>query len=237
MKNLNEKKFDDYTFITPYIEGKSSTCSYCDHLSPLILLEEKHTYITIAIGQFVEGYLQICAQKHRTAATGLLPSETKELIKMKNLVRKAFKQIYKTPGIAFEHGKAGNCLWGNNRHKYESDLCHHFHIHYVPVNVDIRDLIKEYLPEEIIVSNLYELKKIREDLLEAEPYLYFEDVNEIGYVYPVEERIIPRQFLRNCVAQKLNIPEKADWATFPGTEFFQKTKENLMPILNQLALE
>lgn len=28
--------------ITPYITGVKKTCSYCDHLTPLILLEGEH---------------------------------------------------------------------------------------------------------------------------------------------------------------------------------------------------
>lgn len=226
-----------YSCIEPYINDESDTCSYCDHLTPLILLEGKHTYVTLAIGQIVEGYLQICSQKHRTAATGLFAYETEELIKMKQVVRKAFKEVYGTPGIAFEHGKAGSCLWGEKREKNASDLCHHFHIHFVPANVDIRPLIKEYLSEEIIVRNMLELKRVRKEILEAEPYLYFEDSDEVGYVYPVEDIEIPRQFLRSCVAKGLGKPERADWMSYPGTELFEISKQKLLPALNKYFKE
>lgn len=222
-----------YSCIEPFINDKSDECSYCEHLDPLILVEGKHTYITIAIGQIVEGYLQICAQKHRTAATGLLSYETEELIKMKKVVRDSFLEVYGTSGIAFEHGKAGSCLWGEKRVKNMTDLCHHFHLHFVPRDINIRTLIKEYLPNEIIVRTVQELKKVREEILEAEPYLYFEDSSEIGYVYPVEDRQIPRQFLRTCVAKALGSPERADWMTYPGIEFFDDTKKNLQSCLEK----
>jgi len=40
----------DYnSIIKPYIERTVKTCSYCDKLDDLILLEGKHSYITIAI--------------------------------------------------------------------------------------------------------------------------------------------------------------------------------------------
>ena len=61
--------------IAPYLTGTANTCSYCDHLDILILQEGLYTYITIAIGQIIEGYLQVCSQKHRTAATGLYAHE------------------------------------------------------------------------------------------------------------------------------------------------------------------
>jgi len=223
--------------IEPYITGKAETCSYCDHLDPLILQEGLYTYITLAIGQIVEGYLQICAQKHRTAATGLYEHETLELVKMKEIVRDAYEEIYGNRGIAFEHGKAGSCLWGLERMKNMHDLCHHTHIHFAPVTVDIRERIRQYVPEEIVVNRMEDLKEFRQDELRGDSYLYFEDVNEVGYVYPVNERPIPRQFLRTCVAEELGIPEKADWITYPGEEYFQIGKDKLQPVLKRLYEE
>lgn len=224
-------EFNKYSCIDPYIRGDAETCSYCDHLDPLILLEGKHMYITLAIGQIREGYLMVSSQKHRISATGLLSYETNELIKMKQVIRCAYKEVYGIPGIAFEHGRAGSCLWGKDRHKNASSLCYHCHIHFVPIAIDIRPRIKEFLSQEIIVKNIYELKKVRKDILQAEPYLYFEDNNEIGYVYPVADEEIPRQFLRSCVASELGEPLKADWMSYPGTELFDISKHKLQPAL------
>lgn len=212
--------------IEPYITGSAKTCSYCDRLDELILLEGQHSYITIAIGQYMEGYLQVCAKKHRTAATGLTSTETQELVKMKKLVREVYKEIYGISGVAFEHGKAGSCLWSYDTYKNMVSLCHHCHIHFVPANIDIRDQIKTILSEEIVVKNIYELKAFREKI-GAEPYLYFEDSQEIGYVYPVDDEKIPRQFLRTCVAEKLGCKERGDWIKYPGVEFFQATIDKL----------
>ena len=72
--------------IRPYISGTSQECSYCKKINELILFEGKHTYITLVIGSFVEGYLQVCSRHHRTAATGLSTLETQELVKMKKIV-------------------------------------------------------------------------------------------------------------------------------------------------------
>jgi hypothetical protein len=221
--------------ISPYVSGAAQTCSYCDHLSPLILLEGRHTYITTAIGQIVEGYTQICSQRHRTAATGLFPDETQELVEMKRLLRAAYRIVYGTPGIAFEHGKAGSCLWGDERPNNMKTLCYHMHVHFVPVDIDIRPYIESLLPDFVRVNSVAELKQVRTRVLEAEPYLYFEDTREVGYVYPVDDDVIPRQFLRNCVAQALGVPEKADWIAFPGAALFGRVRAKLLPVLNELA--
>lgn len=223
--------------IMPYILGEAGSCSYCDHLTPLILQEGSHTYITLAIGQIVEGYLQVCAQEHRVSSAGLQDYEVNELIVMKKIVRGAFKEIYGTNGIAFEHGRAGSCLWKTNQDDYLNSLCHHAHIHFVPVEVDIREQIRNYIPEEITIHNVYDLQKFRKQILKEDSYLYFEDMNEIGYVYPVQDRTIPRQFLRTCVATALGVPERANWETYIGEKYFQIGKSKLQPIIRKLYEE
>ncbi len=228
----NEQMFAEV--IGPYITGEKDTCSYCDHLDPLILIEGIHTYITLAIGQIIEGYTQVCTQKHRTAATGLFPNEAEELVRMKDLVRETYDKVYGNPGIAFEHGKAGTCLWKENREKNMHDLCHHTHIHFVPVDIDIRSRIARILPDVFVVNNLAELGEVRKDILEGAPYLYFENSDGVGYVYPVGDNKIPRQFLRQCVAEELNMPERADWMKYPGTELFAEGKKKLLPVMNQI---
>lgn len=224
---------DYQRLISPYLEGSATTCSYCDKLDPLILLEGNYTYITIAIGQYVEGYLQLCTKHHRTAQTGLYDHETEELILMKRVIRETYKQVYGTPGVAFEHGKAGSCLWRNTQEKMVS-LCHHCHVHFVPRAINIRDLIKEYISEEIPVHSIAELKNVRKDILESEAYLYFEDTDLKGYVYPAADVEIPRQFLRTCVAKELGVPERGDWVSYPGIEFYNDTKTKLVPVLQEV---
>jgi hypothetical protein len=222
--------------IEPYITGKASTCSYCDHLDPLILLEGKDTYITLAIGQIVEGYVQVCAQKHRTGVTALNLEEALEFSQMKSLVRQAFREVYGTTGIAFEHGKAGSCLWGEaEAQKNITELCYHCHVHMVPVDVDIRPRISALLPIEYQVGSIEQMKVFRELALDGSPYLYFEDSLERGFLYPVDDARIPRQFLRTCVALELGLAERADWIAHPGTELFDLGRARLQPVLQGLS--
>lgn len=235
MESITDFNKQCMEIIIPYLTGAKRTCSYCDHLTPLILLEGKHSYITLAIGQIIEGYLQVCAQKHRTSATGFLPNEREEFVLMKQVVRLAYKEVYGNSGVAFEHGQAGNCML--NEDASDDSLCHHTHTHFAPVNIDIREAIKKVLPDEIIVNSLNELIDVRNKVLFGEPYLYFEDSNCIGYVYPVNGRQIPRQFLRTCVAEELNMKHRSDWITFPGEEFFGIGKKKLQTVLERIYKE
>lgn len=215
----------------PYITGAATTCSYCDHLSPLILQEGRYTYITLAIGQIVEGYLQICTQKHRTAATGLYLEETRELEQMKAIVRASYDIVYGCRGIAFEHGQAGSCQWGSEAAENLGDLCHHMHIHFLPVSIDIRERIGRLCPECFVVRSLDELKQVRGDELRGGPYLYFEGVDETGYVYPTRKLVVPRQFLRSCVAEELGMPSRSDWKKVTGIEHMAESRSKLQPVL------
>jgi hypothetical protein len=133
-------------------------------------------------------------------------------------------------GIIFEHGEAGCCLWGSNYEKNCNSLCHHCHVHCLPIDVDIRDGIRKYLPKEIIVYNHEDLMQVREKVLFSAPYLYFENVLGVGYVYPVDKEI-PRQFLRTLVAQSIGCAEKSDWIKYSGVELFNITKNELQKSL------
>ena len=223
--------------IEPYISRTAQTCSYCDHIEPLILQEGIHTYVTIAIGQIVEGYTQICTQEHRTSAASLSDDEAKELIKMKQVVRASYEDVYGCRGIAFEHGQAGSSLWIASSEQNTQNLCYHTHIHFVPVRVDIRHLIEECIPQYFVVNDIWELRMFRKNVLQEEAYLYFEGENEVGYVYPVENRTIPRQFLRTCLAKELGLSERADWMTYPGIEYFEEGKRKLQPVIRKYFKE
>lgn len=230
---------DNYYFsiVKPYITGKAKSCSYCNKLTPLIILETRFFYITAAIGSYIEGYIQLCAKAHRTAATGVASYERNELEIMKALINDSYKEAYGTDGIAFEHGQAGSCLWGEDYLKNMSSLCHHMHIHYLPIKIDINNEIMALFPERYEVKDIYDMLKVRSEILSAEQYLYFQKGYKNGFMYNVNNKQVPRQFLRRCIAEKLKIPEKANWSVYPGVEFFDKTINKLKPIMHRIYKE
>lgn len=224
--------------INPYIKREIKTCSYCDRLDPLILLDGKYLYVTIAIGSMVEGYLQICAKKHRTAITGLIEEEREEFEKLKEIVFLSYQEVYQTHGIAFEHGQAGSCLWDEDEYLCNmASWCHHMHTHCVPVSVNIHNRVKELFPHFYMVKDAEEMLKIRKNILKAEQYLYFQPEAGNGYMYNVEGKTVPRQFLRTCVAEELKMLDRADWAVYPGIHYFELTRQKLQPVLQRLYKE
>lgn len=222
--------------IQPYLDEAATGCSYCNHLDPLILAEGTHSYITLAIGSMMEGYVQVSTQRHRTAATGLEDREIPEFEEMKMRVRKAHESAYNSPTVAFEHGKAGDCMFREpEKHSAQKQsLCHHVHIHMLPADIDIKTDIAKLLGEPVEVSGIAEMKHLKQTAFQGEPYLYFEDINEKGWMFPVDDGIVvPRQFLRQCVANALGSPHKADWFDYPGIEHFPEGRRKLKPLLQK----
>lgn len=223
-----------YQAIKPYITGETKSCSYCDKIDELIIYRGKHFYITLAIGSYMAGYIQLCSYKHRTSVTGLYKDEYGEFEMLSEVIRRSFYRAYGNYGICFEHGQAGTCLWREN---HVNSLCHHMHIHFLPVVIDIHDDIKKLYPNFIVVHNLEEMVKFRQDVLCAEPYLFFSIVPENGYMYNIAGCEVPRQFLRRCISEKLGILEKADWQEYPGIEYFNQTIKDLSKIIREEVIK
>ena len=215
-----EKNNIYYQAIKPYITGESASCSYCDRIEPLIIYHGRHFYITVAIGAYMPGYIQLCSYKHRTSVTGILPVEREEFNFLSVTIRNSFKSVYGNYGIGFEHGQAGTCLWKEN---HINSLCHHMHVHYLPSTINIHDDIASIFYNYTEVSDIYDMVKFRENVLCGNPYLYFSPTPDKGYMYNVTGLDVPRQYLRSCVANKLGISEKADWQKYPGDEYYEQT--------------
>jgi diadenosine tetraphosphate (Ap4A) HIT family hydrolase len=222
-----------YEVIKPYITGDIKSCSYCDKLEPLILYYGKHFYVTVAIGAYMPGYIQLCSYQHRTSATGILPVEREEFQRLSNAIRNSFMKVYGNYGIGFEHGQAGTCMWREN---YINSLCHHMHVHFLPAIIDIHEDILARFNDFTEVRSIDDMIKIRQEVLCGRPYLYFSLKPNKGCMYNVANLDVPRQFLRKCVADKLGIPQKADWQEYPGVEHYEQTiRELSKPIAKEMS--
>lgn len=235
MREIAEAQFT--RAIAPYTSGNSTTCSYCDVIDELVLLMGPRTYVTIAIGQFMEGYLQVCSRRHRISLTGLNPDEMAEFWFMKGLVRDVLERAYAAGVVGFEHGRAGSCMSPLERASVVTDLCHHAHFHLLPQDIDIRPEIRAICEREHVVTGTKEFQRLKDRELGANPYLYYEAADGKGHVFIVAEARVPRQFLRATVARKIGLAGKGDWMLYPGVEYFEPTRRRLMPILIESARE
>ena len=232
-----EWKIDDYDgVIAPYVTGAAKTCSYCDQLQPLILLEGPHTTVNLAIGHMVPGYVQVCSRSHTVSSAELRSDAAEEFDFIADIIRRTFERVYGTLGIAFEHGKAGACLWRKGDLEALRDLCHHAHVHFVPLNVDLLPRIASGIKTYLRIEKWRDLGVLRQDVLTSGAYLYYDDVRS-AYVFPVASTHNLRpQFLRTCLAEALGRPEIADWRAYTGTELFAETRGTLLaPLCAELC--
>jgi hypothetical protein len=221
--------------ITPYITGAVATCSYCDRLTPLTLFEGPHTTVNLAIGHMVSGYVQVCSRSHVVSAAELRSDAAAEFDFIADAVRHVFAEVYGTRGIVFEHGKAGACLWRAGDPVALRDLCHHAHVHFVPLNVDLLPRIEAAGMPKIRVQAWSDVRTLREQLFTAGAYLYYARDRD-AYVFPVSDaQALRPQFLRTCLAEELGQPMIGDWRAHPGTSLFNQTRAELVaPLCREL---
>lgn len=227
---------DDYeAVIAPYVEGTAKTCSYCDELAPLTLLEGQHTAVNLAIGHMVPGYIQVCSRSHVVSAAELRSDAAHEFDFVADAIRQVFVNVYGTRGIVFEHGKAGSCLWRAGDLEALRDLCHHAHVHFVPLNVDLLPRIETAGTPKIRVRQWSDVRSLREQVLTTGAYLYYANSRD-AYVFPVASpQALPRHFLRTCLAEELGQATIADWRAHTGASLFNRTREEIFaPLCEEL---
>lgn len=216
---------------TPFLEKIQGKCGFCVPLEPLVLFTGQDFYIVLSLGQIVEGYLLICTKFHRSCCGDIPFEQIEEFIKLKNLVKEVFKKVYNKKTIFYEHGQTGVCI----RHLIDNiqNHCYHAHLHAVPVEIDIFDLIKEKVPQYAKILDFQELIKIRNEKFHGGAYLFYENNKNERSVFPAEGIKLPRQFLRRCVASKIGKPQLFDWERYIGWRKLALAYKKLHPLFQE----
>ena len=213
---------------TPFLEKIQGKCGFCVLLEPLVLFTGQDFYIVLSLGQIIEGYLLICTKSHRSCCGDISIEQIPEFTKLKSMVKEIFKKAYKKKPIFYEHGQTGVCM----RHLIDNmqNHCYHAHLHVLPCEIDILDLVKEKVPHYIKVSNFQKLIEIRNKKLNGGAYLFYENNDEKKFIFPAENINLPRQFLRRCVATKIGRPYLFDWEYHPGWRKLASAYKKLRPL-------
>lgn len=195
--------------------GDLDLCRFC-YLNDdeTILFQNDVVYVIPALGSFVRGYVLFIHQDHKDCfAEGM----DRTIVRSKRRLRSLLEDIYDAC-IFYEHGRAGGCFErGNCRIDF------HAHLHAVPVDVDISDVIAEDF-QRIKIDDWREVATLSREHPE---YLYFESENEEQYFY-VAEGSVEDQYLRKRVCESLDLPtEYADWRRNPFYDTMEKTVETV----------
>ncbi|MEM4326080.1 MAG: hypothetical protein QXU40_02160 [Candidatus Pacearchaeota archaeon] len=216
---------------TPILEKIQGKCGFCIPLKPLVLHTTENFYIVLSLGQIIEGYSLICTKIHRSCCGDISIENIEEFMRVKNLLKKAFRKIYNTPTLFYEHGQTGVCM----RHLIDNmqNHCYHAHLHALPVRLDIFELIQRKVSHYIKIKEMEELIEIRNKKFGGGAYLFYENNNGEKFVFPAEGIKLPRQFLRRCVATKIGKPYLFDWEYHVGWRKLALAYRKLRPFFTR----
>jgi len=182
-----------------------------------ILFETANFYVALDISPIREGHLMIISNEHFGSAGELPDYLRKELLALKNNLRDLVETTYNKT-IFYEHGRAGHCL----KLKDSEVLCNHFHLHAVPTNTDIHELlIKDYpamkLSSYADIFHMYD---------RYGSYLYFENNDSEMYFYPASDENVAPHLLRSLLCKKLKTPKKSDWDKYRNQKELEAARNN-----------
>lgn len=200
------------------IKSKSAfECSFCNVIKEELLYASDNFNVLIDVAPILEGHILICSNKHYSCAGDIPLQFYSELEYLKELVNDYLHRSFGT-AIFFEHGRAGHCTMTLN-----DRLCYHFHLHALPTQKDITNLLnKRFAPIE-----LKQLSELPDNYQRFGEYLYYEDLKGHKYFYPVPQ-VIESHLMRTLIAETHNVKERAEWPNNNDPSLFLKTKKKFL---------
>ncbi|MFF2619043.1 hypothetical protein [Kitasatospora sp. NPDC058046] len=179
-------------------------CVFCDPDPRLIVATSKRFRVCLDAAPLVPGHLILHSDRHLGCAGEVPEAWYEELDALRRSVRAQLEERYGRV-ISYEHGRAGHCLSDGPEHR----LCHHFHLHFVPADVDVTgDLHRRF--KHIPVDDYRTIPRLYEDYGD---YLYFEASDRSMGYFPVDTAI-ERHLMRTLIAAATGSPERADWRAY-----------------------
>lgn len=175
-------------------------CVFCryfagkpDHEQPSIY-ETENFVLMCNTGHFTPGSLQIVPRKHVMSCAEFDKETRDELLEVIADAKYILKEVYGMDTLVWENGS------GNGGHGKDKSSIVHAHIHMNPCDMNILEVSasKGIVPVKI---NYYDLPKYAE-----ESYLLIQDYNLEWYIVSNPNIYIPRQYVRQLVAEHIGLP-------------------------------
>jgi ATP adenylyltransferase len=178
-----------------------------------ILYEDDFFVVIPALGQIVEGYLIIVPKDHYDSISRIPKELYETFLCLKEKIFIAISKEYTEP-IFFEHGSFADSNLGGG-------CINHGHIHVVPANVDITDVLATTF-DLFTINGIEALWKLKPN----SAYLYYENEHSDAYYTPVY-KLLPCQYFRRLIAQGIGKPHIWNWHYYIG-------KKELISTVNRL---
>jgi len=143
-----------------------------------------------------------------------------------DIVRKAQISTYRC-SLFFEHGRSGACL----PEGHGEDLCYHAHLHLLPAEIDLAQIVATDLELQIFGSWEEVTLSYREDPL---PYILIQSGDHIAFARTPFS--LPKRYLRTKLATFVGAPELADWVAFPSYAVVRAGRDRMGAALESMEL-
>ena len=154
-----------------------------------ILFQNNNIYVQVDISPLTIGHILIISNYHYLNFYEM-PKEIKDdVIKIKEKLKKIYKELYNTDVLFFEHGSAQS--------GYAGASIDHAHLHCIPYNnYDLKNTLNNLLGDnkECDILTNY-------DFNNEFSYIYIENENDGKLIYKVNK--LPSQFLRKLILEKI----------------------------------
>lgn len=154
-----------------------------------ILFENDNIYVQVDISPLCLGHILIITNKHYLNFFETSNKIKKDVIKLKENIKKIYRQVYNIDVVFFEHGSA--------KSGYAGASIDHAHLHCIPYKIDINESLNKLLGNPLecdILSSTYQFNN-------EFSYIYLESPQDRKIIYKVEK--LPSQFLRRLICEKL----------------------------------
>lgn len=177
-------------------------CVFC-RPNPRVVWAENGLKLCSDLGPLADGHALLVTEQHYPSAADMDP----EITHWVDVVDAALRAVYTREFEAFamfEHGRTGHCL----RSRPGERLCHHMHVHFLPLPFDLGALsgfkqCESWTSWQDVVA----LGR------EADGYVITNSMAVGRRFFPVSHGL-PPHFLRTQIAEALGAGERADWERF-----------------------
>ncbi|MCS5509371.1 hypothetical protein NY546_08710 [Curtobacterium flaccumfaciens pv. flaccumfaciens] len=173
-------------------------CVFCDD-NPRTVWAADGWKICSDPAPIAPGHLLLFTEAHYPSAADI-EDEVSETLDRLHAALTSTLTADNTRFVVFEHGRTGHCI----RSRPGERLCHHAHIHFIPTDVRLLDLVP--FSQREAVSRWSEVAELG---AETDGYALIGDERGIQFV-PISHDLEPH-YLRTVLADAVGAPERADW--------------------------
>jgi len=182
-----------------------------------ILFDSEDFVSTPSVGALVPGYLLTIPKQHTICSGALRKRDLGRYWKFTKKVRERVEQKFgKT--ILFEHGPA----------RSDTEVgcgVDHAHLHIVPIDGPILDLVEKNNPAPIEWREIKSFKMVSEIHNSGEEYLFYQGEGKTMFVGTSEQ--INSQLFRRAIAELTDSSDQFDWSENPMVNNVHATVEEL----------